>query len=93
MLNITVRELTLYDRVERNLSQQQRGLVVERVENGGYGGLAHLKEADLIVRIDGAEVREPGDLERLVEGRGCRSRAAQAQPVGDARCRHASFVC
>lgn len=67
VLNLTARELTLYDRVERNLAKSQQGIVIERVENGGYGGLAHLKEADLLVRVDGREVRTLDDLERALE--------------------------
>jgi serine protease Do len=62
-LSITVRDLTVFDRVQRSLAKNQQGVVVERVENGGYGGLAHLKEGDLIVRIDGAEVAHVADLE------------------------------
>ena len=62
-LSITVRDLTVFDRVQRSLSKDQQGVVVERVENGGYGGLAHLKEGDLIVRVDGAEVAHVADLE------------------------------
>lgn len=62
-LSITVRGLTLFDRVQRSLASSQQGVVVERVENGGYGGLAHLKSDDLIVRVDGREVAHLDDLD------------------------------
>lgn len=66
-LSITLRGLTLYDRAERQLAANLQGVVVERVENGGYGGLAHLKEGDLLVQIDGAGVQAPEDVDRLLE--------------------------
>jgi serine protease Do len=66
-LSMTVRDLTLFDRVQRNLAPGQQGVVVERVENGGYGGLAHLKENDLIVRVDGSEVAHLQDLEQQLQ--------------------------
>lgn len=50
-LSTQLRELTFFDRIERKLNTSQNGVVVERVENGGYGGLAHLREGDLLVRL------------------------------------------
>jgi serine protease Do len=67
LLKVRVRELTLYDRVERNLANETQGVVLDQVESGGYGGLAHLKERDLIVRIDGEPVAHIDDLETQLE--------------------------
>lgn len=60
-LSLTIRALTFYDRVERELSDNQKGVIVERVESGGYGGLAHVREGDLLVRLGDTAVDDlPG---------------------------------
>ena len=57
-LSTQLRELTFFDRIERKLKTSQNGVVVERVENGGYGGLAHLREGDLLVRLGEKDVSD-----------------------------------
>ncbi len=60
-LSITLRAITFYDRIERQLKDSQHGVILERVENGGYGGLAHLREGDLLVRVGQTAVKDlPG---------------------------------
>jgi S1-C subfamily serine protease len=61
-LSMVVRDLTFYDRVDRNLAEQQRGVLVERIENGGFAGLAHLRSGDLLVRVNDAEIGSVDDL-------------------------------
>ena len=55
-LSVTLRAISFYDRIERQLAEGQQGVILERVENGGYGGLAHLREGDLLVRLGGTAV-------------------------------------
>jgi len=56
-LSLVAREMTFYDRVERNLGPSQAGVLIDRVENGGFGGLAHLRSGDLLVRLNATELR------------------------------------
>jgi S1-C subfamily serine protease len=57
-LSLTLRALTYFDRMERKLKSGQNGVVLERVESGGFGGLAHLREADLLVSLSGRTVSD-----------------------------------
>lgn len=61
-LSMVVRDLTFYDRVDRNLAETQRGILIERIENGGFAGLAHLRSGDLLVRVNDADIASVDDL-------------------------------
>lgn len=63
LLKLVARELTFYDRADRNLLTSQDGVVLQRVESGGIGGLAHLEANDLLVRVGEREVKTLDDLE------------------------------
>ncbi len=52
-LRIQLRELGFYDRVERHLRADQHGVYVATVERGGPGGLAHLRNGDIVLALDG----------------------------------------
>ncbi|HTA65211.1 MAG TPA: PDZ domain-containing protein [Xanthomonadaceae bacterium] len=52
-LGIQARELSFYDRVERHLPADQKGVYVSTVESGGPGGLAHLRGGDIVLSLDG----------------------------------------
>lgn len=74
LLSVTVRELTFYDRIERQFDEGQRGLVLERVESGGYGGLAHLRENDVLVQINHQAVNDIAGLKAaIVQSQAARS--------------------
>ncbi len=62
-LSITLRAITFYDRIERQLAENQQGVILERIENGGYGGLAHLREGDLLVRLGAVSVVDLASFE------------------------------
>lgn len=66
-LQVVVRALTFYDRAERALAAGQGGVLLERVENGGFGGLAFLRTGDLLVRINEREVRDLDSFEAALE--------------------------
>jgi serine protease Do len=59
----TVRDLTVNDRFRRQWPSHQQGALVEVVSEGGWAALGHLGVGDLIVQVDGREVRNIGDLE------------------------------
>lgn len=70
---LRVREIGYFDRVERGLEAEQPGVVVEQVESGGPGGLAHLVAGDVILAVDDVAAEGIGALRRLLEasaGRG-----------------------
>ncbi len=66
-LQVVVRALTFYDRAERALSEGQGGVLLERVENGGFGGLAFLRTGDLLVRINDREVTNLDSFEAALK--------------------------
>lgn len=55
-LDITVRSLGFYDRIERRLAKEAKGVVVESVEVGGLAGLTHLAAGDVILKVNGKPV-------------------------------------
>lgn len=52
-LRIQLRELSFFDRVARHLDVGRKGVLVATVERGGPGGLAHLKDGDIVLSLDG----------------------------------------
>ena len=77
LLSLTVRELSFFDRIERQLDDQQQGLVIERVESGGQGGLAHLRENDVLVQINQFAVNDIAGLKSALT----QSQAANAEKL------------
>lgn len=55
-LDLGVRSLGFYDRIDRRLGKHEHGVVVDRVETGGLAGLANLRAGDVILKIDGKPV-------------------------------------
>lgn len=64
-LRIKLRALGFYDRAQLRLESGQTGVLVTSVESGGPAGLAHLRDGDVIVAIDGRPVL---DLAGFAEG-------------------------
>ncbi len=54
---ISVRELTFFDRDENRWQPDMRGVLVENVDPGGWAGLGGLRPGDLVLRIHDIEVR------------------------------------
>jgi S1-C subfamily serine protease len=65
-LSVMLRELTFSDRNDRKLSDAQKGLVLERVENGGSGGLAYLRDGDLLVNVNGKSTDSVENFQRTL---------------------------
>lgn len=51
-----VRDVSAADHTERLLPENQAGVLVEAVSEGGWAALAHLADGDLLLEIDGAPV-------------------------------------
>lgn len=65
---ITVRDVTFMDRVKEDWKKDQAGVLVEIVEEGSWGAIAHLAIKDLIFAIDGTPVPDVASLEQVMEG-------------------------
>jgi S1-C subfamily serine protease len=79
-LDLSVRSLGFYDRIERRLDKSERGVVVEHVETGGLAGLANLKPGDVVLKVDGQAVVDLESFKALVR--------REARPAG----RNMSFL-
>lgn len=53
---LSVRELTFFDRDENRWSSMQRGVLVEQVEAAGWAGLAGVRAGDLVLRVEGETI-------------------------------------
>ncbi len=54
---ISVRELTFFDRDENRWDSEVRGVLVENVDPGGWAGLGGLRASDLVLRMHGMPIR------------------------------------
>ncbi len=54
---ISVRELTFFDRDENRWDSEVRGVLVENVDPGGWAGLGGLRANDLVLRMQGMPIR------------------------------------
>lgn len=64
---LRAREIGYFDRIERGLAEDRRGVVVDLVESGGLGGLAHLVAGDVILAVDDEAVTGVEALRSLLE--------------------------
>ena len=51
-----VRDIAAADRLEENFADDQRGVLVDTVREGGWAALAHLAVGDLLLAVDGEAV-------------------------------------
>ncbi len=72
--DLTVREITFFDRDENRWPADVAGVLVEGVESAGWAGLGGLDTGDLILRIGDAEIRHLADYRKAMR------RIAEAQP-------------
>ncbi len=54
---ISVRELTFFDRDENRWDSEIRGVLVENVDPGGWAGLGGLRAGDLVLRVHAVPIR------------------------------------
>ncbi len=64
---MTVRELTFFDRDDRRWSEDVNGVLVENVENVGWAGMAGIYPGDLIQRIDTMPVTDLASYRKAME--------------------------
>lgn len=63
-LEFTARELSFYDRVDLNLKEEVKGVLVEQVVSGGWASLAKLEQGDIILSIQNESVDNVKDLKQ-----------------------------
>lgn len=71
---ISVRELTFFDRDEQRWNPEVRGVLIENVDPGGWAGLGGLRAGDLVLRVDGEAIRGLRSFRQAMAG------VKQAQP-------------
>jgi serine protease Do len=62
----TVRDLIFFDRAQQRWAQDQQGVVVQEVGQGGWASLGNLMSGDLIVAVDGAPVADVAAMEQAM---------------------------
>jgi serine protease Do len=62
------RDIAFVDRVAEKWSDSQTGVVVENVVQGGWAAIGQLAGGDLLVSVDGREVKNVADLKALMDG-------------------------
>jgi len=61
------RDIAFHDRAEEEWSPQQSGVLVEDVKSGSWAELGSLQDEDLIIEIDGEQVRSVDEVRPLME--------------------------
>jgi S1-C subfamily serine protease len=61
------RDIAFHDRAEEEWSPDQRGVLVEDVKSGSWAELGSLQDDDLIIEIDGKNVRTVEELRPMME--------------------------
>ncbi len=64
---LRARDIGYFDRIDLGLDEDKRGVVVDHVEGGGLGGLAHLVPGDVILAVDDQAVTSVATLRRLLD--------------------------
>ena len=64
---LSVRELTFFDRDENRWDEDVQGVIVSQVEPAGWAGLAGIRTGDLIQQIDTYEIKDIDTYRRAIE--------------------------
>jgi S1-C subfamily serine protease len=63
---ITVRELSFDDKVSRELEEDFKGVIMDRIEYGSWFMLAHACMGDLLISIDGQPTPDVDSVEKIL---------------------------
>ena len=64
---LTVREMTLDDRLDKELKEEEKGVLVERIEPSGWASLAGVGGGDVVLSIDGQPVPDAAGAEKALK--------------------------
>jgi serine protease Do len=62
-----VRDVTTVDRLEHSWLEEEGGVLVEAVREGGWAALGHLADGDLLLEIDGGRVSDVKQVQARME--------------------------
>jgi S1-C subfamily serine protease len=62
-----VREIAFIDRIENQWGMEEKGVIVEAVDEGGLAAIAHLAVDDLIVEVDAERVEDVESFEEKMK--------------------------
>jgi len=66
-LEFRARDISYLDRVKRRWSKDETGALVSQVDTGGWAAVGGLRADDLIMSVDGAQVKTVQELEALLK--------------------------
>jgi len=73
---LTIRDLSFWDRLSGKLGEGEQGVRIDRVEHAGWAALAHVAIGDVLLAVDGVPTPDVDSAEALLKG------AAEAQRDG-----------
>ena len=65
-LDVTVRDVAVIDRFNEAWNNEQRGVVVDAVQEGGWASLAHLAVGDLILVVNDKHIQDVSSFEEAM---------------------------
>lgn len=71
---MTVRDITFFDRADRQWAEEQQGVLVEEVQSGGWAAVGLVQTGDLILEIEGEKITDVETVRQVLE------RLAAAKP-------------
>ncbi|HIJ65853.1 MAG TPA: PDZ domain-containing protein [Candidatus Hydrogenedentes bacterium] len=63
----TVRDITFFDKAEERWKEEEKGVLVEQVESGGWAALGQLRPGDLIQQVDDTVIADVEALETKMD--------------------------
>jgi len=64
---LTVRDISFADRLAKDLRDDLKGVLIERVEPAGWAALAHIAVNDVLLSIDGVAVLDVAAAEKILK--------------------------
>jgi serine protease Do len=65
-LDVTVRDIAVIDRINEVWNNEQKGVVVDAVQEGGWASLAHLAVGDLILMVNDKHIQDVNSFEAVM---------------------------
>jgi serine protease Do len=63
---LAVRDLSFADRMAKDLPEDLKGVLVERVESAGWAAIAHISTGDILLSIDGVPVPDVATAKKIL---------------------------
>jgi S1-C subfamily serine protease len=66
-LDLTVRDVAFIDRIDKGWKDQERGVMVDAVQEGGWASLAQLAVGDLILKVNDKRIQDVISFEEAMK--------------------------